>query len=77
MADYGRAFVPGGTYFFTQVTFNRSPILVTELARTILRGAFRQVRTRLPFSVDGIVLLPDHFHCIWTLPRGDADYPTR
>jgi len=23
------------------------------------------------------VLLPDHFHCIWTLPAGDADYSTR
>ena len=23
------------------------------------------------------VLLPDHLHCVWTLPRGDDDYSTR
>jgi putative transposase len=21
--------------------------------------------------------LPDHLHCIWTLPSGDADFSTR
>ena len=24
-----------------------------------------------------LVLLPDHLHSVWTLPRGDADYSTR
>jgi len=23
------------------------------------------------------VLLPDHLHCIWTLPPGDHDFPMR
>src|SRR5687768_17966415 len=23
------------------------------------------------------VLLPDHLHCIWTLPEGDSDFSTR
>jgi len=23
------------------------------------------------------VILPDHIHCIWTLPGTDTDYPTR
>jgi len=23
------------------------------------------------------VLLPDHLHCIWTLPAGDTDYSGR
>ena len=22
-------------------------------------------------------MLPDHLHCVWTLPAGDADFPTR
>ena len=26
---------------------------------------------------DAIVILPDHLHTIWTLPRGDADFSTR
>jgi len=25
----------------------------------------------------GVVLLPDHLHCLWTLPDGDADFSTR
>jgi len=28
-------------------------------------------------TVPAMVVLPDHLHCVWTLPRGDADYPTR
>ena len=23
------------------------------------------------------MILPEHLHCIWTLPEGDADYPER
>src|SRR5262249_55429120 len=34
-------------------------------------------RKRWPFRIDAIVLLPDHLHTIWTLPEGDARYPTR
>lgn len=30
-----------------------------------------------PFQVDAWVLLPDHMHCIWTLPEGDYDYSSR
>jgi putative transposase len=31
----------------------------------------------LPFSIDAWVLLPDHLHCIWTLPPHDTDYSSR
>jgi len=27
--------------------------------------------------LDAIVLLPDHLHCIWTLPDGDTNYSMR
>ena len=30
-----------------------------------------------PFTIDGWVLLPDHLHCIWTLPPDDAAFGTR
>jgi putative transposase len=30
-----------------------------------------------PFGIDAIVILPDHLHCLWTLPPGDADYSVR
>jgi putative transposase len=42
-----------------------------------LRSAFVDVRSGLPFHIDAIVLLPDHLHCIWTLPDGDADFSAR
>ncbi|MGF1615842.1 MAG: hypothetical protein ACFCVA_18570, partial [Gammaproteobacteria bacterium] len=38
---------------------------------------FRKVKNEHPFEIDAIVVLPEHLHCIWTLPSGDADYPTR
>ncbi len=77
MANYRRAVVPGGTFFFTLVTYNRRPWLTSPAARRLLRKSFRVVRSDRPFAVDGIVLLPDHLHCIWTLPRGDSDFATR
>jgi putative transposase len=43
----------------------------------ILRNAVRRVRARTPFRIDAWVVLPDHMHCLWTLPRGDADFPGR
>jgi putative transposase len=27
--------------------------------------------------MNGVVILPDHLHCIWTLPQADADFSTR
>ena len=38
---------------------------------------FVAVRQRLPFEIPAIVLLPDHPHCIWTLPPDDHDFPQR
>ena len=32
---------------------------------------------RHPFSTDAICLLPDHIHCVWTLPEADQNYSTR
>jgi putative transposase len=29
------------------------------------------------FSLDAMVVLPDHLHCIWTLPPEDSDFATR
>jgi len=30
-----------------------------------------------PFEIDAIVILPEHLHCIWRMPEGDADYSYR
>lgn len=39
--------------------------------------AYRKPSERHPFQTDAIVILPDHLHCLWTLPEGDTDYSTR
>ncbi|MDN4035713.1 transposase [Massilia sp. YIM B02443] len=76
MARYRRA-LDGTTYFFTVVAYRRRPILCDESIRIALRAAFERVRAHLPFRLDAIVLLPDHLHCIWTLPDGDVNFATR
>ena len=77
MPNYRRLIIPGATYFFTIVTYQRRPWLCTEIARQTLRESINKVRKKYPFSIDALVLLPDHIHCIWTLPPGDGDYATR
>lgn len=74
---YRRAFVPGGTYFFTLVTEQRNRIFEFELARKILSSKIRDCQAKWPFTIDAIVLLPDHLHAILTLPPDDDRYPTR
>jgi putative transposase len=37
----------------------------------------RETPRKHPFAIDARVLLPEHMHCIWTLPSGDTDYSTR
>ena len=76
MPRYTRAWIPGGSFFFTVALLERRRALLTLHIDT-LRHAFRETRRRRPFDVDAIVILPDHFHTVWTLPPGDADFSTR
>lgn len=77
MPNYRRADVAGGTYFFTVNTLHRRAFLVHAEVRGALREAIKDVRTTLPFAIDAWVLLPEHLHCLWTLPPGDTDFATR
>jgi len=43
----------------------------------ILRSEVRAVREKRPFVIDAWVVLPDHLHCVWTLPQGDDDFTNR
>jgi putative transposase len=52
-------------------------LLVDAVARASLRQALREVRARYHFSIDAIVLMPDHLHTVWTLPPMDDRYPLR
>jgi putative transposase len=59
------------------VTHRRRPLLGTALGRRSLRRAIETVRERHPFEIPALVLLPDHLHMIWTLPRGSVRYSVR
>jgi putative transposase len=76
-ARYRRYFVPGGSYFFTVVTHRRARHFATESARQVLGEKLRDCQAEWPFTIDAIVLLPEHLHMLWTLPPGDAAYPER
>ena len=76
MTNYRRNFVPGGSFFFTVNLAERRLRLLTERIDR-LRAAFRMARKAHPFAVDAIVILPDHLHCLWTLPQGDSQFSKR
>jgi len=75
MPQYLRDFVPGGRFFFTVMLLERRRKLLTEKIDD-LRAVFTAARQRRPFTVETMVILPDHLHCFWTLPSGDPDFST-
>jgi len=76
MPNYRRAWVPGGTYFFTVTLVDRhADLLVREI--DLLRRMIAQCKCHHPFQIDAWVVLPEHMHCLWTLPPGDHDFATR
>ncbi|MCP4749918.1 MAG: transposase [Proteobacteria bacterium] len=72
---YRRLYVPGGTFFFTLTTEKRRAILVEHI--NILREAFLYVIRKYPFSMEAIVILPDHLHTVWNMHEDDFDYSKR
>ncbi len=76
MTNYRRNRVAGGTYFFNvNLLDRRSTLLVDHVGA--LREIVRDVRARAPFHIDAWVVLPEHLHCLWTLPHGDTDFSRR
>jgi putative transposase len=76
MPNYRRAFVPGGCWFFTVNLLDRRRSLLTENIAA-LREAMRIVKARHPFTIDAMVILPEHIHAVWTLPPRDTDFSLR
>jgi putative transposase len=73
---YRRVFIPGGCYFFTvKLADPSSHLLIYHIEQ--LRCAFADVKRRHPFEIDAIVIMPNHLHCIWTLPQNDFNYSIR
>ncbi|WP_150047279.1 MULTISPECIES: REP-associated tyrosine transposase [Methylomonas] len=77
MSNYRRLYIPGGTYFFTSVCDRRQAIFADKQRVILLRQAFREVKNKRPFKLLAAAILPDHLHCLWSLPCGDADFSTR
>lgn len=76
MSNYLRPKLTGQPIFFTVALADRpSDALLRHV--DILRDALRLTLAERPFDILAWVVLPDHMHCIWSLPEGDADYPTR
>ncbi len=77
MPNYIRWREYGASYFFTLVTYHRRKLFLDAHARRALRRAFVSVRQGYPFDMFACVLLPDHLHCLWTLPEDDDNFPIR
>ena len=77
MPEYRRIKSPGATFFFTVACAERSDNRLLVERVDLLRDCLRHVRDEHPFAIDAMVVLPEHLHCIWTLPADDADYGTR
>jgi putative transposase len=77
MSDYRRFLLPGGTYFFTLVAYQRRPRFAQPSDVQRLRDAVAFVQREQPFRFLAAVILPDHMHFIWTLPPSDSDYSRR
>ena len=76
MSSYIRPRLPGASIFFSVALAARgSDLLLRNIG--ILRQSVRVTRAERPFGMNAWVVLPDHMHCVWTLPEGDADYSTR
>lgn len=77
MTNYRRTRLPGAIWFFTVNLAERAGNRLLIEHVDSLREAFTYVRSRHPFDIEAIVVLPDHLHCLWRLPEGDTDYATR
>ena len=70
MSRYRRPDVTGACVFLTvNLAARGTETLVRHV--DVLREAVRVTRAERPFEIDAWVVLPDHFHAVWSLPAGD------
>ena len=72
MVLYRRHLFAGQTHVFTVALSDRTASTITTHIPA-LRAAFRQARAERPFTIEAIVILPDHLHALLTLPEGDTN----
>lgn len=77
MRTYKRTRIPGATYFFTVNLAERHGNDLLTKHIDVLREAFRVIKQIHPFTIEAMVVLPDHLHCLWRLPPDDDNFPMR
>ena len=70
---YRRLYRKGSCVFLTMVLQDRRSSLLTENVLQF-RSAISYVRCKTPFTINAIVVLPDHCHMLITLPSDSWDY---
>jgi hypothetical protein len=63
-------------FFFTVNLLERNNTLLVDHI-DLLRESIRLCKQKHPFHIDAWVVLPEHMHCLWTLPEGDDDFSNR
>lgn len=76
MVQYRRSRAAGGAFFFTVNLHDRRRTTLMDHADAF-RTIVGDVRAALPFTIDAMVVLPDHWHAVWTLPTDDDGYARR
>lgn len=76
MPRYHRCRILGGTYFFTVNLADRKSRLLVDYF-DFLRLSVQKTKAKHPFHMNAWVVLPDHMHCIWTMPTDDDDFSAR
>jgi len=62
-----------GGFFFVNLLERQQTLLTDHI--DLLRDSVRRVKRLYPFHIDAWVVLPDHLHCVWTLPPDTDDFP--
>lgn len=76
MPDFKRQCRTGSSVYFTVGLKQRgSDLLIREI--NLLRASVGRTLRDRPVEVRAWVILPDHMHCVWTMPDGDHDFSTR
>jgi putative transposase len=77
MSEYRRVKQPGGTYFFTIITYQRQKLFLKTETRSLLLESIQHVNKNHPFDIVAYCVLPDHVHFLWRMPEDDWNYSMR
>lgn len=70
MTEYRRLRLPNHPVFITIVTFNRNPILISNI--NLLRESFKMAKLKHNFEIFASAIMPDHIHLILNVESTDS-----